>query len=110
STDPFTAGLGFGVKLQAGDFLGKEALQRLKQQPSTHKRVGLVLEGRRIAREGSAVLADGTQVGRVTSGTFSPTLEKSIAMASIERVVAGEEAELTVDIRGQQVPARIVPL
>lgn len=110
STDPVTAGLGFAVKLQAGDFIGKAALEQLKQQPVEHKRVGLVLEGRRIAREGSAVLADGTQVGRVTSGTFSPTLGQSIAMASVERIVAGEEADLSVDIRGQQVVARIVPL
>jgi aminomethyltransferase len=110
TTDPFTAGLGFAVKLQAGDFIGKEALEVLKQQPAEHKRLGLVLEGRRIAREGSAVLADGTPVGRVTSGTFSPTLGQSIAMASLERVTAGEEADLSVDIRGQQVAARVVPL
>jgi aminomethyltransferase len=110
TTDPFTAGLGFGVKLQAGDFIGKEALEQLKQQPATHKRVGLVLEGRRIAREGATVLADDTPVGRVTSGTFSPTLGQSIAMARVERLAAGEEADFTVDIRGQQVAARIVPL
>lgn len=110
STDPFTAGLSFGVKLQAGDFIGKAALQKLKQQPRTHKRIGLVLEGRRIAREGSAVLADGTAVGRVTSGTFSPTLQQPIAMASVERIVAGEEASFSVDIRGQQIPAQVVPL
>jgi aminomethyltransferase len=110
NTDPFTAGLGFGVKLQAGDFVGKDALVRLKQQPPIYKRIGLVLEGRRIAREGSTVLADAKQVGRVTSGTFSPTLGQPIAMASVERVVAGEEADLSVDIRGQQIAARLVPL
>ena len=95
-TDPFQAGLSWAVKLDKGDFIGREALLRRRQDPSLPQRIGLELEGRRIAREGAVVLKDGEPVGRVTSGTFSPTLNKAIAMA--------------VDVRGKREHARIVPL
>lgn len=110
SIDPLTAGLAFGVRLNAGDFIGKEALIRVKQSPTGRKRVGLRLDGRRIAREGAAIYHGDEYVGRVTSGTFSPTLEQSIAMAyvSVDRSQRG--ARLEVDLRGKRVPAEIVPL
>ena len=83
--DPFTAGLAFGVKLDAGDFLGKQALVAAKARKDRPTRVGLMLESRRIAREGALLFDGENQIGRVTSGTYSPTLEKSIAMAYIDR-------------------------
>src|SRR5205807_1509183 len=79
--DPFQAGLGWAVKLDKGDFVGRAALARLAQDKTRPHRVGLELEGKRIAREGAAVLRGGKPIGRVTSGTFSPTLAKAIAMA-----------------------------
>src|SRR5438105_11348637 len=72
-TDPFQAGLAWAVKLDKGDFVGRDALLRRREDPSLPQRIGLELEGRRIAREGAVVLKDGEPVGRVTSGTFSPT-------------------------------------
>lgn len=108
--DPFTAGLAFGVRLDAGDFVGRTALVAAKANADRMRRVGLELAGKRIAREGALVFADDQQVGRVTSGTFSPTLEKSIAMAYIPTAHAAVGTALTIDIRGQREPATVVKL
>lgn len=110
SIDPYTAGLAFAVKLDAREFIGRSALVAAKANSRRPRRVGLELAGRRIAREGAAVLFGESSVGQVTSGTFSPTLQKSIAMAylSCDHVAIG--TELSVDIRGSREPARIVKL
>jgi aminomethyltransferase len=108
--DPFTAGLGFGVKLNAGDFIGKDALVTLKGRKDLMKRAGIVLEGRRIAREGTPLYIEGKQVGQVTSGTQSPTLEQSIAMAYVDHDAAEIGNELEADIRGKRYPAVIARL
>jgi aminomethyltransferase len=107
-TDPLQAGLAWAVKLDKGEFVGRDALLRRREATRRH-RVGLELASKRIAREGAAVLKDGREVGRVTSGTLSPTLGKSIAMAYIDpTVTAGAACE--VDVRGKSEPARVVPL
>jgi len=108
--DPFTAGLGFGVKLQAGHFIGKEALVSLKGRDDLQQRVGLILDGRRIAREGTPLFAGDQQIGEVTSGTQSPTLERSIAMAYVTAQFAEIDTELEVDFRGKRMPAKVVRL
>ena len=107
--DPFSAGLGFAVKLDKENFIGQEALRELRDK-TAKRRVGLVLEGKRIAREGSNIFHQGAEVGEVTSGTYSPTLEKSIAMGYIEKSVAKPDTEIDVEIRTQKIPARIVKL
>src|SRR5439155_7275720 len=92
---------------------GRGALQMAREQlhRSSPERVGLELDGRRAAREGCAVvLGDGRSVGRVTSGSFTPTLGKSIAMAYVEPAHAAVGTRLFVDIRGQTVPAVVVTL
>ncbi len=109
SIDPVSAGLSFAVKSQTKDFIGRDSLLA-KPQPPVQKRVGLVLAGRRIAREGAQVLAGQVDIGEVTSGTFSPTLEKPIAMAYIAREAAILGANVEVDIRGQSERATIVEL
>jgi len=117
STDPITAGLSFAVKLTSKEFIGKSALLN-KPQPPAKRRVGIVLAGRRIAREGSQIFAVGTAVdssnaspiGEVTSGTFSPTLEKSIAMAYVTRDAAVAGTSIEVDVRGKRESATIVDL
>jgi aminomethyltransferase len=109
-TTPFQAGLGFAVKLDKGEFIGREALVREQADPRPWKRIGLELQGRRIAREGFTILDGGEPVGHVTSGTFSPTLEKSIAMGYVEPNHARPGTELKVDIRGRPVPSRVVKL
>jgi aminomethyltransferase len=108
--DSFQAGLGWAVKLDKGDFIGREALLRRQQDTSLPKRVGLELEGKRLAREGAPVLAGGKEVGRVTSGTFAPTLGKAIAMAYVEGTLTAPGTVCAVDVRGKPEPARVAAL
>lgn len=109
--DPFRAGLGFAVSLGDRTFLGSDALLTNSKIPQPVTRVGLKLEGRRAAREGAAVLdPDRRQVGEVTSGTFSPTLEAPISMAYVASEVAKSGGSVDVDIRGSIVSAAITPL
>lgn len=110
SIDPFTAGLSFGVRLQAGDFIGRAAIAARANDSGLPRRVGLELSGRRIAREGARLFYNGEDVGRVTSGTFSPTLQKSIAMGYVPPALSSPGTDFEVDIRGQREPAQIVPL
>jgi aminomethyltransferase len=108
--DPYQAGLKFAVNLKGRDFVGREALVRLKGRAGAPVRVGLEVEGRRVAREQSPVVIDERTVGEVTSGTFSPTLEKPIAMAYVEPDFAVVGTEVGVLIRGRGHAARVVPL
>lgn len=110
SVDPVTAGLGFGVKLKKDGFVGKAAIEEIKTRSDVPKRVGVELAGRRIAREGALLIVDGRQVGHITSGTFSPTLEKSIGMGYVEKSFAVPGSEIEVEIRGKREPARVVAL
>jgi aminomethyltransferase len=109
SIDPLSAGLGWAVDL-AKDFVGAVALRAVQQAGVRRKLVGLELEGKRIARQGTTVKIDETTVGEVTSGTFSPTLQKSIAMAYIDGNCASEGTQVTVDLKGTLNAAKIVKL
>lgn len=108
--DPIRAGLSWAVKLDKGEFVGRAALTAAAQSNTRPIRIGLELEGKRAAREGFSVLRDGTSVGTVTSGSYAPTLEKSIAMAFVEPSAAAVGTQLAVDIRGTTSPARVVSL
>jgi aminomethyltransferase len=108
SINPYQAGLGFAVNLAGRTFVGADALRRLKEDPNQPHRIGLELAGRRVPRENYPVVAGGQPIGTVTSGTFSPTLEKPIAMAYVRPDAVG--AELAVDIRGRLEGARAVEL
>jgi len=107
--DPLQAGLGWAVKLEKGDFIGREALQRRRDKPE-RKRVGLELEGKRIAREGAHASVAGKHIGQVTSGTFGPTVARAIAMAYVDPQYAAVGTACEVDVRGKPAPARVVPL
>ncbi len=109
--DPFQAGLGFAVQFKDHpEFIGRDALRQLADQPPARVRVGLRAEGRRAPRQHCAVLDKGERVGEVTSGTFSPTLQVPIAMAYVRPERSEVGARLTVDIRGNEVPVEVVPL
>src|SRR5262249_39183570 len=99
----------WAVKVDKGDFVGRDALARFKDHPP-RARIGLVLEGKRIARQGSVVFSGENRVGEVTSGTFSPTLQKGVAVAYVALAERKAGQELTVDVRGHREPARIVKL
>ena len=105
--NPLQAGLGWAVKLDHGDFIGRDALQN---STKTTVRVGLELESKRAAREGCPILFDGLPHGTVTSGSYAPTLEKSIAMGYVTASLASVGTELQVDIRGTLTPAKVVEL
>jgi len=108
--DPFQAGLENTCYLWGYDFPGRDALRRLEREPPPRVRVGLQPQGRRVPRQGCAVLAGSTEVGVVTSGTFSPTLKRPIAMGYVAREHARPGTELVIDVRSHQVPARVVEL
>jgi aminomethyltransferase len=108
--DPYTAGLTFAVKLDKPDFLGRSSLATLAQRTDLPRRIGLRLAGKRIAREGETVVCNGVAVGKVTSGTFSPTLQQSIAMAYVEAASADVGTEVQVEIRGKCETAQVCAL
>ncbi len=108
--DPYTAGLGFAVKLDKSEFVGQQSLVEARQRTDRLKRIGLELEGKRIAREGALLFSTDRQVGRVTSGTFSPTFEKPLAMGYLPVDLAIPGTKVEVDIRGSRVPAQVVSL
>jgi aminomethyltransferase len=108
-TDPYSCALGWTVKLQKGDFIGSAALARLDPKHPPRRFVGIELQGRSIARHGQPVIAGGEPAGEVTSGTYSFTLDHSIATASLDGGVPAD-AELSVDIRGTVAAAAVVPL
>ncbi len=107
--NPYQAGLGFAVNLDH-EFIGREAVARFAQDPAQPQRVGLTLSGRRVPREGYRVYAGEEPVGEVTSGTFSPTLDRPIAMAYVAPAQAEPGTELSVDVRGDRQPATVASL
>ena len=106
-THPFESGLAWTVALEPSErhFIGREALQAIKAQGSRAKLVGLMLEDRGVLRSHQQVIVPGLNNGEITSGTFSPTLERSIAFA---RLPAGAGQQVQVDIRGKLLNAKVV--
>jgi aminomethyltransferase len=109
SIDPISAGLSWAVDLTK-DFIGVEPLRVITAHGPAKKLIGLDLQGPRIARQGSSVKAGQVLVGEVTSGTFSPTLKRSIAMAFVDAAYARDGQTVDIDLRGATVAAKIVPL
>lgn len=105
---PLEAGLGWIVKLDKGDFLGREALLSQQSAGIPRRLVGLLMEERGIPREGYPVFAGDAQVGHVTSGTMSPSLKTGIALALVEAGRAVPGNELLVGIRERKLRAKIV--
>ena len=109
SISPLEAGLGWLVHLEMpADFIGRSALERQTAEGVKRRLVGLKLQGRAIARHGYPVLRNGTTVGEVTSGTWSPTLGEAIALAYVPIEDARIGTELAVEIRGRAEPAMVV--
>jgi aminomethyltransferase len=109
SLDPISAGLGWAVDLTK-EFTGVEALRVIQERGPARKLVGLELEGKRIARQGTPIRAGEQIVGEVTSGTLSPTLGKSIAMAYVDSNFTAEGTQLQADLKGTLNPAKVVKL
>ena len=106
TTDPIEAGLGWTCKLEK-DFTGRDVIAAKKAEGPKRKIAGLVVEGG-VARHGHEVTDDGAVVGRVTSGTYGPTVEKNIALAYVPTPLSKVGTSLGVRIRGKDVPATVV--
>jgi aminomethyltransferase len=106
---PLEAGIGFFVKLTKERFTGKEALEAQKEKGVSRKLVGLEMIERGIARSHYSLQKDGEEVGFITSGSYSPTLNKNIALGLIRADLAEMGSTLDVIIRGKAVKAQIIP-
>lgn len=110
TTSPLEAPLAWTVKFEKGDFIGRDALLAQKSRGVERKFAGFEMIDRAVPRHGYDLVADGRRVGRVTSGTFGPWVNKSIGMGYVERETARPGAPLQVEIRGRLNDARIVKL
>jgi aminomethyltransferase len=109
SITPFEADLAWIVKMEKGDFIGKEALQKQRQQGLTRKLAAFEMAGRGIGRDGYEVFLDGMPAGWVTSGGPSPTLSKNIGLCYLPADQAKPGQRIQVLIRNQPVDAITVP-
>jgi len=105
---PLQAGLGWVVAWDKGDFRGRAALAAEKERGVTRRLRGFEVEGRRPPRAECKVILDGEVVGELTSGNFSPTLERGIALGFMPPGVT-EGTPVAIDVRGTPIPATIVP-
>ncbi len=112
STDPLQARLGWTLRLdKTADFVGREALERLREQGDRQRLVGLRLLEKGIPRRGQVVFAaEEKEVGRVTSGTYSMTIKSGIALGYVDNTEARKGTELQIEIRGQRKRAEVVSL
>jgi aminomethyltransferase len=105
TTTPLEAGLGWLVKMKKGDFVGRDALQKQKEQGLKRKLVGFTTPERSFPRHGYPVFVNGEPSGEVRSGTMSPTLGIPIGTAYVPPEAAVEGSALEIEIRGKRVPA-----
>jgi len=110
STNPIEAGLGWITKLAKGAFIGSDAIAQVKRSGPSRRLVGISSDNKAVPRKGYPIMAAGKQVGAVTSGSFSPTLEHGIAMGYIPNELAASGGGIGVSIRGNTVPVEVVSL
>jgi aminomethyltransferase len=110
STTVLEAGLGWTIGWNKGDFIGRERLVEQKERGLARTLVGFELLERGIARQGYAVVSEGNQVGKVTSGTQTPFLKKAIGMAYVPVALSAPGSQIDIDIRGRATSAHVVPL
>jgi aminomethyltransferase len=107
-TTPLEAGIGWTVKFGKAAFAGRDVLIRQRDEGLARRLVGVEAEGRRVPRHDMSVESGGRSVGRVTSGAFSPSLERAIAMAYVESGLAAPGTPLEVVAGATRIPAHIV--
>ncbi len=105
---PLEAGLGFFVKLNKDDFIGKEALAKQKADGLKRKVIGFEMVDRGIPRSHYEVFAEGRKIGYVTTGSFSPTLKKNIGLALVEAEYAKEGTEIEISVRNKNLKAKVI--
>ena len=107
---PIQAGMSWAVKFDKPEFVGRDALLAQKEAGDYPRIVGLTMEGRVPARAGYPVLAGGAPAGEVRSGSFGPTVGKSIGTALVDAPAAADGTRLEVEIRGTRHAATVTPL
>ncbi|MFW6140834.1 MAG: glycine cleavage system aminomethyltransferase GcvT [Acidobacteriota bacterium] len=110
TTTVLEAGLGWLVKFEKGDFIGRESLLRQKEEGIKRKLAGFEVTGRGIARQGYPVFVEGKEVSKVTSGTFSPYLKKSIGLTYLPISHKEPGQNIEISIRGRKVEAKVVKI
>lgn len=110
TTTPYEAGLEWVVKFAKGDYVGRSVLESQKEHGVSRHLVGFEIQGRGIARQGQRILSGDEAIGQVTSGTWSPTLQKAIGTAYVPTEMAAEGTALTIEVRKRQLPAIVVPM
>lgn len=105
---PLEAGLGFCVKLNKEDFIGKESLAKQKAEGLKRKLIGFEMIDRGIPRSNYEVYAEGRKIGHVTTGSFSPTLKKNIGLAFIDSEYAKEGTKIEIAIRNKNLKAEVI--
>ena len=108
TTNPLEAGLGWVIKPAKGPFVGRDAIERVRAEGPRRRLVGIEMADRSIARHGYPVVMDGRPIGVVTSGSYGPSVDRSIALAYVESAHAAIGTELAAEVRGQARPARVV--
>ena len=109
TTNPLEVGLGWITKLDKGEFLGRDALTRLKAAGVRRRMLGFIMQDRGIPRAHYPVMQDGQVIGEVTSGTMSPTLGQAIGTALVRSTSVQTGSTISIDIRHKAVPAQVVP-
>lgn len=108
-TTPLEAGLGWVVKFEAGEFIGKQALLKQREEGLTRKLAGFVMVGRGIARHGYPIVnANGARIGEVTSGSPGPTVGKNIGLGYVPLALGEAGSKLLIDCRGKLIDAEVV--
>ncbi|HXN77159.1 MAG TPA: glycine cleavage system aminomethyltransferase GcvT [Candidatus Dormibacteraeota bacterium] len=110
TVNPYEAGLGWTVKLGKGDFIGRDALAKVKEKGARRSLVGLVTAPGDIPRHGAAVSHAGSRIGVITSGTHSFFLGHPIALALVEGPSLRVGEKVTIEVRGREAPAEVVKL
>ncbi len=110
TTDVLTAGLEFIVSWDKGEFIGRDALEAVRREGPSRRRAGFVLTDRGIARQGARIFDGESEVGAVTSGSWSPTLEKAIGMAYLPAEISAPGRTLSIEVRGRRLAAEVVGL
>ncbi|TPE66370.1 glycine cleavage system aminomethyltransferase GcvT [Halalkalibacterium halodurans] len=105
---PIEAGIGFAVKVDKEDFIGKEILKKQKEQGAPRKLVGLEMVDKGIPRTGYEVYVDNQKIGFVTTGTQSPTLKKNVGLALLQAEHSELGTEVIVHVRKRQLKAKVV--
>ncbi len=108
TTNPLEAGLGWAVKLDKEDFIGKEIIEKIKKEKPSRRLICFVMSDKGIPRQHYKIMQNDIEIGEVTSGTFSPSLNKGIGLAYIKRGHTKAKTEIDIIIRNKPHKALII--